>query len=84
MDASGREETHMRNVMLVWHRHQCNEDKTYYVSLEWRDYDKEFKEQIPVNKDFITNLISKMAVLEDQGYIYKCPIPTTYYSEGLT
>ena len=83
MDATRREEADMRNVMLIWHRHQSNEDKTYYMSLEWRDYDKEFKEQIPVNKDFLINLIAKMAVLEDQGYKYKCPIPSTYYQEGI-
>ena len=73
----------MKNTQLVWALTISETDKTYHISLELRDYDKNYLSMIPLNKEFITNLISKMAVSEEKGYIYKCPVPMHYQSEGL-
>lgn len=73
----------MRNLQLVWTRHQCDDDKSYFVSLELRDYDKNYIAQIPINKDFITNLIAKMATLEEKGYTYESPNALKYMAEGI-
>lgn len=73
----------MRNMMLVWTHHQCVEDKTYFISIEVRDYDRNYLVKIPVDKTFISNIVAKMATSEEKGFKYECPIRMRYRGEGL-
>ena len=70
-------------AMLLWSVSQDDNDKTYYIGLELRDYKNHYLNYTPVNKDFIVNMIAKMEILEQDGYTYDKRIKGGYIQEGL-
>jgi len=70
-------------VMLMWSVSQDDNEKTYYMGFELRDYKNNYINYTPVSKDFIVNMIAKMEILERDEYTYNKKIMGTYQQEGL-
>lgn len=69
---------------FIWKVHASNEDEEYMVVFELRDYQRNYIRAIPVNKDFITNLIKEMALHEEKGRKYGGIEGAEFMMEGLT
>jgi len=68
---------------IVWASKVDPDNKTYHIALEIRDYRNNYLNYVPVNKDFIVNMIAKMETLEQDGYKYDPQLKNGYIQEGL-
>ena len=55
---------------LVWHVKANLESMEYFVVVELRDYQRNYVRAMPVNKDWIMNLLKAMTMNEEKGYKY--------------
>ncbi len=74
----------MAPYQLVWEVHASVEEGEYFVAFELRDYHRNYIRAMPVNKDFITNLIKEMALHEEKGLKYRGTGMGDFRMEGLT
>lgn len=68
---------------LIWKVHANVEDGEYFVAFELRDYYRNYIRSVPVNKEFLTNLIQAMALHEEKGLKYKGDGVGKFVMEGL-
>lgn len=68
---------------FIWKVHASPSEEEYLVVFEIRDYHRNYIRAIPVNKDFITNLIKEMALHEERGLKYAGVTGGEFMMEGL-
>ena len=55
-------------VLLVYQIFQDNQKKTYQIAIDLRDYRNHYCSQMFISKEFVSNIMAKIAVAESLGY----------------